>query len=313
MRHILYIAIVWMALPGGSAAGELRFLAAGDVPYTPLGELAFRGLLAQAVKTAPAFLLHVGDIKSGDSECSDRALGRIRDLFRQQPVPLVYSPGDNDWTDCHRRAAGGYDPLERLQRLRQLFFSDPDVLKLSQLRVDVPDAARPENYSFVRDGVLFVNLHIVGSYNNRRPGNRAAMKEFQARDRVVQGLIKRAFARAGQEALRGIVLIFHADPLFERSRPHPAYKGLLKGLQRELAQWPAPVLAIHGDSHTYRLDHPLRNPRSGKPFPNFTRLQVPGSPLVRLVEVRVIPEGSQLFKIGLFEPEPLEDMGWSKE
>src|ERR671919_2379805 len=38
---------------------------------------------------------------------------------------LIYTPGDNEWTDCHRPAAGAYDPLERLGFLRSVFFSEP--------------------------------------------------------------------------------------------------------------------------------------------------------------------------------------------
>ena len=28
--------------------------------------------------------------------------------------PVIYTPGDNEWTDCHRVNNGGYNPLERL-------------------------------------------------------------------------------------------------------------------------------------------------------------------------------------------------------
>src|SRR5690606_35598316 len=41
---------------------------------------------------------------------------------------LVYTPGDNEWTDCHRSRAGGFDPLERLAALRSLFFARGEAL-----------------------------------------------------------------------------------------------------------------------------------------------------------------------------------------
>ena len=55
------------------------------------------------------------------------------DLFRSLPVPVLYTPGDNEWTDCHRRRAGGFDPRERLTRLRQMFYDESSVLRLDQL------------------------------------------------------------------------------------------------------------------------------------------------------------------------------------
>ena len=35
---------------------------------------------------------------------------------------MIYVPGDNEWTDCHRANNGGYDPLERLAFLRAMFY-----------------------------------------------------------------------------------------------------------------------------------------------------------------------------------------------
>jgi len=42
--------------------------------------------------------------------------------FSTLPIPVVYTPGENEWTDCHRANNGAYDPLERLSALRQVFF-----------------------------------------------------------------------------------------------------------------------------------------------------------------------------------------------
>ncbi len=87
---------------------------------------------------------------------------------------MVYSPGDNEWTDCHREKAGHLNPRDRLKRLREIFFGDPAVLRLDALGVsrsgqedeqDEGAAAYPEIYSFMREQVMFVVLHIVGGNN----------------------------------------------------------------------------------------------------------------------------------------------------
>ena len=68
---------------------------------------------------------HLGDIKSGSTECSDAYFAQIRGQFDRFVDPLVYTPGDNEWTDCHRVNNGAYDPLERLAAIRDVFFDDP--------------------------------------------------------------------------------------------------------------------------------------------------------------------------------------------
>jgi hypothetical protein len=50
---------------------------------------------------------------------------RHRADFDALEDPLVYTPGDNEWTDCHRANNGGYTPTERLDTLREVFFDRP--------------------------------------------------------------------------------------------------------------------------------------------------------------------------------------------
>ena len=47
------------------------------------------------------------------------------------------------------------------------------------------------------------------------------------------------------------------------------------------------VLVIHGDSHRYRMDQPLADPRGRKTLRNLTRLEVFGYPFQNWVRVRV--------------------------
>jgi hypothetical protein len=67
-------------------------------------------------------VLHAGDVKSGSSTCSDERFADLAALYRTFDDPLVLTPGDNDWTDCHRANNGSYVPTERLDTIRELFF-----------------------------------------------------------------------------------------------------------------------------------------------------------------------------------------------
>ena len=76
-----------------------RFLATGDTPYSAAEEATLRRLLKKSESEDFAFLMHVGDIKGGNEKCTDKSFKKIRDLFRNYPKPVVYTPGANEWTD----------------------------------------------------------------------------------------------------------------------------------------------------------------------------------------------------------------------
>ena len=105
-----------------ASAQPLPFGLFGDTPYSAWERAQLPGLMADMAAADPAFVVHAGDFKSGADACSDALFQDRLALFQASRVPLVYVPGDNDWTDCHRRSNGAYDPLERLERLRGLFF-----------------------------------------------------------------------------------------------------------------------------------------------------------------------------------------------
>ena len=100
----------------------------GDVPYTQAQLDAFPSWV-EDINADPKvdLVVHLGDIKSGSTLCDDSYFTTIRGLFDGFKDPLVYTPGDNEWTDCHRPNNGAYNPLERLTTLRGVFFSEPGV------------------------------------------------------------------------------------------------------------------------------------------------------------------------------------------
>lgn len=288
------LALLLAGPVGAGLAEGVRFFATGDVPYFDVAQPRYRELLALAANEDPDLLVHVGDIKRSSAPCSDEALGAIRDLFRDQSLPVLYTPGDNEWTDCHTEAAGGFDPKERLARLRELFFKDPAVLRLDRLGVEHQKAPYVENVRLLHREVLFVTLHVVGSHNNRRPKNAKAMAEFRERDAANRRFLKDAQRVARERRAKAVVVLFHADLRFERDSPEPAFRATQEGLRELVKGVSVPVLLVHGDSHEKRIDHPLTD-AAGKPIERFTRLEVPGAPDVRGVLVEVRPQAAEPF------------------
>jgi hypothetical protein len=88
---------------------------------------------------------HLGDIKSGSSLCTNDYFAQIRAQFDRFRDPLVYTSGDNEWTDCHRPTNGSYDPAEGHRA--PSWPADADVgadplHQLSRRRPPRPQAAR---------------------------------------------------------------------------------------------------------------------------------------------------------------------------
>jgi hypothetical protein len=284
-------------LEAASAGDVVRFFAIGDVPYSDSEHRLLERLLAQELTEETPFLVHAGDIKAGNQPCTDEAFSGVAALFRSLHTPVVYTPGDNEWTDCRRAAAGRYAPMERLSLLRRVFYGDPGVLRLDRLGVEQSDPVFPENYYFRHQGVVVATVHVVGSRNNLRPRDPAAAAEYEARKAANRHHLQQVAAAAGATDAKALVLIFHANAQLERGQPSPAYEAFHEDLRSLLHSYKGPVLGIHGDTHALRFDRPLTDPDTGRPHARFTRLEVPGSPVVGGAWVTISPGADPPFRV----------------
>ena len=120
------------SLPGTdqhSLTQRYSFALIGDIPYgvPPASDSpSFESLVSTINKQRELqWVIHTGDIKSSAESCSDEMFRDRLERFSKFRHPFVYTPGDNEWADCHKVSSGEYEPLERLNRLRELFFADP--------------------------------------------------------------------------------------------------------------------------------------------------------------------------------------------
>lgn len=308
MTCLVLALLLSLPLAAAAHAGPraFSFFAIGDMPYYPGDAEKFDRLIDAINKTDAAFTIHVGDIKSGGSRCTDAALMAVRKQFDRFRKALVYTPGDNEWTDCHRRNAGSYDPRERLAAVRKLFFADPSrslgrapVKLVSQAR-EMPQrfGTYAENARFEKNGVLFATVHVVGSNNNLDPERPWTIKEHAARDAAAVAWIDAAFARAGKSGAKAMVLAWQANvhrlrPLLRERNYSPAFAKVIDAVERGAKAFGRPVLVIHGDFHVYRVLS--FNSMSRRPLPKVLRLQVPGARRVYGIEVKVDPDAAIVF------------------
>lgn len=283
----------------------------GDLPYTPEQEAQFINLRQEINQAKLEFVIHDGDFKSGSTLCTDQVFQQRRDEFNQFKHPFIFVPGDNEWTDCHRENNGSYDPLERLAKLRELFFQGETSLGQQTLRLtrqsENPQYAKfRENVRWQYGDVLFVGLNVPGSNNNlgRTP---EADAEYQERNAAVLAWMQEAFALAKQENLRAIMLTIQANPGFELAPDDPertGYNDFLAALERETLNFKQPVVLVHGDSHYFRIDKPLINSQTGRRLENFTRVETFGSPDVHWLRATIDFRDPNIFS---FEQEIVEE------
>jgi len=144
----------------------------GDMPYNALGKAQYPALLADINHAHVAFSVHDGDLKAGgDGPCADSLYYSALDYFNSLEQPVIFTTGDNDWTDCWGRYGPGTlpysDPLERLAFERMLFFSTDRSLGQHTLKLTRQTAeGYPENQRWRRGPVVYLAVNVQGSNDN---------------------------------------------------------------------------------------------------------------------------------------------------
>jgi len=284
---------------------RFAFVVMGDTPYSEREEAHFLRMMQRVDAEPVAFVVHVGDFKAGgNSACTDALFERRRAQFDASRHPFIYTPGDNDWIDCRRASNAATDPIERLARLRQVFFADAWSLGRERIATALQDEciesragtctcpAHPENRQWTRSGVRFVTLNIPGSHNNVG-FDRANDEEARCRNEANRRWLERAVTESAGDDTRALVVLIQANPWRTRK---PVYQGFLAQLQDAALRLRKTVLFVHGDTHTYRYDLPFLD-ATGQPIPNLRRLEVHGSPIVGWVRVTVDANLPELFQV----------------
>lgn len=285
-----------------SCANELTFVAFGDQPYGPISTL---DTLIQKINEdkASAFSIHVGDIKAGSARCDTEYFIKIKDAFNRAEQALIYTPGDNEWTDCHRGNNGGYVPTERLNALREIFFSDNNSLGKNKIPLELQSRVQPQYTSYVenrrwsKNGVLFITINQPGSNNNLDANIPGAIDEYKARNKANIAWLKNSF-ESGKHS-EAIVIAMQSDTNIVIDEAY-GFTDFLKTVSSLSKKFKRPILVIQGDSHEYLVDQALLDEKD-RPLPNVLRLVVPGAKKIEAVEVSVDTNQKDLLKVFTFK------------
>lgn len=294
--HICLAAclIGWLST---ASAETWRFALIGDTPYTAQERKALPGMLDAIGELQVELIAHIGDFKSGRDRCDDALFLDRYNVFNSSRRPFIFVPGDNEWTDCDRLSNGHYDPQERLNRLRGIFWQSPESLGQTRLPLERQGADYPEHSRFRLGPVLFVTLNLPGSNNNWGLTDQPKA-EWQKRNPKVLAWLRESFSLAKAEKRAGIVILFQGNPAFRhfsQGLPHRAYGDFLTALREETLNFSGQVVVVHGDTHWQRVDHPLRD-AEGRIIPHFTRVETHGYPYMGWTLGIIDPDTPGLFR-----------------
>jgi hypothetical protein len=292
----------------------------GDTPYNALGRAQYPNLLADINASHVAFSLFDGDLKAGgDGPCSDDLYTTALTNFNTLRDPLIWVPGDNDWTDCWGRYGASTlpysDPLERLNLERLLFASTDQSLGQKTLTLTRQSAAYPENVRWKYGPVVYIGVNVQGSNDNypypgvdgetRLPAEIARQRaEEVARKAAVLEWLHEGFLHAARIGAKGVMVVQQADLNFNNeqhlsdTRSYDAFADYINALRAEALAFNGQVALVHGDSHYFKVDQPLNRP-DGAVLGNFIRVETFGARNTHWVAAHIDPTNPNLFT---FEP-----------
>jgi hypothetical protein len=303
-----------LAVGGNSETNKKTFEYAiglwGDLPYSDVqATTGAPNLIADMNNSNLEFTVHDGDLKAGNgtvgsvtpTTCSDALYTQGLGYLNSLTGPAMFTPGDNDWTDCDRASNGGYNSRERLDHERQVFFSTAYSLGTDPLKQEVqttPDCLGVngptpcvENRRWSVKGVTYATVNIQGSCNNLCD-TAPDTAEYAARNTADIAWLQQTFDEARADGSAAVMLIGQADPGFDTSDGARApvrnprtlaetdgaadgFQDFLVALRQQVIDFGKPVVYVHGDSHYFRIDKPFLDPQ-GRRLENFTRVETFG-------------------------------------
>lgn len=307
------VAMLSGVTPAGASRGDaadddaVTFAFIGDVPYTSAQTVLMPGLTA-SINADPdvSFVAHSGDFKGGSDVCSDAAFQSTFAQFQNFADPFWYTPGDNDWTDCHRNSNGNFNPADRLAKVRSLYFSKPGrttggtsmkVTTQANSKVKA-DRTYVENTWFNKECVTFGDIHSVSSnqgyldpkytstsgsgssgYAVETAGQKAARyAEVDARIAADVRWIDDIFRAAEKNESSTVVLMMQAEPSLGPIDNDRVYGTEFVAIHDKIfamadAHPRLQVVIAHGDQH----NHLWEPTYGGAAHPNIARLENWGS------------------------------------
>ncbi|HEY8027129.1 MAG TPA: hypothetical protein VIF60_21490 [Burkholderiaceae bacterium] len=256
-------ALILSAAPVGAMASDFAFGVIGQTIVTPNDSAPLAQAIMESDADNLAFVVADG-FKRADESCSDDFYQQRYNVLANAKNGLILALAAGDWSEC-KTAAGRADGIERLNRLRELFFSDEFSLgasKIPLLRQSITPKFRSytENARWEVGNIVFTAFNLPAG-NNRYRTEAGRNSEFEDRAIATREWLRRTFNTAALRKSAGIVLICDGDPfvkngqarLFESNARRDGYAEVRQQLTTLAAKFPGKVLLIHNRTDTKAL------------------------------------------------------------
>ncbi|MDZ7361895.1 MAG: T9SS type A sorting domain-containing protein [candidate division KSB1 bacterium] len=237
----------------------ITFSVMADIPYDSNEVLVLQQHIAEHNKYSPSeFMAHLGDFRgSATSNCVESDYSLVANILKGLAAPCFIVPGDNEYNDCSNPPQAWTYWVQYFMGFENNFCGAPAVERQS---------VRPENFAFIRSGVLFIGINLVG-------GSVHDWNEWNTRMQHDADWVSQQF-QAKVSQVRAAVIFAQAGPNWKRDL-------FFNQFRQSAAAFAKPVLFMHGDGHTWIQDQPF-------PEPNILRVQVDdGGSTVLPVQVTV--------------------------
>jgi hypothetical protein len=219
-----------------SSLEVVKFYAVGDGPRGNRERLRFPQQVDR-LEPRPDFMVHLGNLKEREMNCNLSSLRQAASAMRQHSkVPTFIVPGEADWYYCTDQEVA-WNQWSDLFLNFEDNWNHPFTVKRQR--------ERPENFSFLHQGVLFVSFHILS----------AAVLDWAAWNQKVQDdvvwlereLVSNAFA----DDVAAVVLLAHTSPHARRYREFYASLVHISSLLEK------PLLYLHGGVESFQMNRDL--------------------------------------------------------
>lgn len=221
-------------------------------------ESVLRETIAETDADNLAFVVANG-IKSADEPCTDTMYKRRKEILDSAKNGLIVSLAGSDWSEC-KNAHGRSAAVERLNRLRELFFTDAFSSGASRLPLVRQSATAKfrnyaENMRWEVGSIMFATINLPANNNHYRP-EAGRNSEFEDRLIANRNWLQRIFIFAARKKLAGIVLFCDGKPLakpvssqfFEFGTKRDGFAETRQHIVALAAKFSGKVLVVHGQA-----------------------------------------------------------------
>jgi hypothetical protein len=275
-KSVWAVTLACLGFAGAAAAEPVIFSAMGCGPYTLPDRPAAAFYVRQENRERTSeFMVHLGDVfKKPQVKKPEPDAAKKADLNEplppdQQPteaeyrhtadlltdgntIPTWIVPGDNEWNDLE-------DPVQGWKWWQKYYFEFEERFQPSWKTERQRE--RPENFAFLRKGVVFIGINLVG-------GRVHDASEWAVRLPQDAAWIKEVLTRPSMTDVRAAVVFCQANPLvLKAGDPKDKFTSFLVPFRQAAADWKKPLLFLHSDGHKWIDDQPW-------PEKNIRRIQV---------------------------------------